>query len=138
MDVVQDTFIKAYTNLRSFNSKYKFSSWIYRIAHNESINTLKKIKKNISLENNQWVEQIAGNEKSADKMIEEEEVKISLQKYLSMLPAKYQEVLVLFYLEEKSYEEISDILRISTGTVGTWISRAKKELKTRYTKREEE
>ena len=56
-DVVQEAFIKAFINLKGFNTKKKFSSWIYRIVHNQAINYLKKYQKEISLEDNQWLEQ---------------------------------------------------------------------------------
>jgi len=107
-DVVQESFIKAYINLNSFNTKKKFSSWIYRIVHNESINMIKKYKKEISLDE-----------------IDAKEIIAKAQNCLSQMPIIYSEPLALYYLEEKSYEEISDILRIPMGTVATRINRAK-------------
>ena len=55
-DIVQSAFIKAFINLKGFNVKKKFSSWLYRIVHNEAINFIKKYKKEISLEDNLWIE----------------------------------------------------------------------------------
>lgn len=120
-DVVQETFIKAYINLKSFNPKKKFSSWIYRIAHNEAINILNKTKKHVRIRE--------GIEFESDINVEDEffkkELKHIVHKCLGQLPILYREPLTLFYLEEKSYEEISDILRLPVGTVGVRINRAK-------------
>lgn len=120
-DVVQESFIKAYVNLKGFNVKRKFSSWIYRIVHNEAINSIKKNKKQISL--TQEIELDSGVNLE-DEIIKKELLR-DTQYCLSRMPIIYREPLSLFYLEEKSYEEISDILRIPINTVGTRINRAK-------------
>ncbi len=128
-DVVQEAFIKAFVNLKGFNTKKKFSSWIYRIVHNEAINQLKRSKKITPLSGQKWLEgKIKSNddlEKEFLKKEEKETIRLNLEK----LPLKYSEPLALFYFEEKSYDEISDILRVPMGTVGTRISRGKKLLR---------
>jgi RNA polymerase sigma-70 factor (ECF subfamily) len=128
-DVVQDTFIKAYINLRSFKLNKQFSSWIYRIAHNETINAIKKSAKTSTFSelditgDSFAVSYSFGN--AIDKMFLKKEV----QQCLKTLDVKYSEVILLYFFENLSYEEISDILRIPTSTVGVRISRAKKILK---------
>ncbi len=128
-DAVQETFIKAFVNLRSFNIKKKFSSWIYRIAHNEAINTIKKYKKEIFLSEKGWAKNLFVHEEYLHEKISNKEIKEYLVNCLSGLPLKYREPITLFYLEEKSYKEISNILRLSIGGVGARINRAKKMLK---------
>ena len=120
-DVVQETFIKAYVNLNGFNVKKKFSSWIYRIAHNEAMNVLKKDKKQFSL--GEYVE-IDSNIDLEENLIKKE-LKTQTQRCLKQMSVIYREPLSLYFLEDKTYEEISDILRIPMGTVGTRINRAK-------------
>jgi RNA polymerase sigma-70 factor, ECF subfamily len=124
-DVVQEGFIKAYINLNGFNTKKKFGSWIYRIVHNEAMNMLNKHKKQQPMN-----EQI--NFESGINL-EDDFIKNELVSHthhcLKQIPIIYKEPLSLFYLEEKSYEEISDILRIPIGTVGTRINRAKGMMK---------
>lgn len=120
-DIVQNTFIKAYINLNGFNIKKKFSSWIYRIAHNEAINLLNKYKKQLSL--NQDMDLDSGI--SLEDRLIEKELKNRAHFCLGQIPLHYREPLSLYFLEEKSYEEISDILRIPVNTVGTRINRAK-------------
>lgn len=128
--IVQDTFIKSYINLSGFDSHKKFSSWIYRIAHNEALNIIKKGRKEVPL----LVELEFASEEDLIKSFEEKETSEQVRKYLNALPLIYSEILNLFYLEEKSYQEISDILRIPVGTVAIRLSRAKKLMKNLWTK----
>jgi RNA polymerase sigma-70 factor (ECF subfamily) len=128
-DVVQDTFIKSFENLKSFNTERKFSSWIYRIAHNESINRIKKNGREIFNVDFDFLKELMPPDTAPDVEFERNEINESLRKSMEMLPVKFREVLTLYYLENKSYDEISDILRISIGTVGTWINRGKAKLK---------
>jgi len=121
LDVVQESFIKAYVNLNGFDTKKKFGSWIYRIVHNEAMNSAKKFIKEIPL--------MQDMDFKSDEDIEYEfskkEIVEKAQKCLDQMPALYSEPLALYYLEDTSYEEISDILRIPMGTVATRINRAK-------------
>jgi RNA polymerase sigma-70 factor, ECF subfamily len=131
-DVVQNSFVKAYMNLRGFDTKKKFSSWIYRIVHNEAINAIKKKHKEISLDDNDWIKNIADGKESAEEEISRAQTMTVLRQHLQDMPVTYSEPLELFYIEEKSYEEISDILHLPMGTVGTRISRGKMALKKIY------
>ncbi|HBA46121.1 MAG: RNA polymerase, sigma-24 subunit, ECF subfamily [Candidatus Nomurabacteria bacterium GW2011_GWA2_43_66] len=124
-DIVQESFIKAFINLNSFNIKKKFSSWIYRIVHNQAINLAKKYQKETPLLEN-W--DFKSND-DIEKDFEEKETKEKVEKCLKEIPLLYSEPLSLHYIDEKSYEEISDILRIPMGTVATRINRAKKLMK---------
>lgn len=125
LDVVQEGFIKAYINLNSFNIKKKFSSWIYRIVHNEAMTLINKSKRNILM--NDEIEYDSGVNLE-DEIIKGELIN-KTHDCLDKTPILYKEPLTLFYLDEKSYEEISDILRIPINTVGTRISRAKRIMK---------
>jgi len=120
-DVVQESFIKAYINLNSFNTKLKFSSWIYRIVHNQAINLINKHKKEKPLFENIDFDSGINIEEDYSR----EETREMIKACLDEMPIIYKGPLSLFYLEEKSYTEISDILRIPIGTVGTRINRAK-------------
>ncbi len=124
-DAVQDGFISAYINLNSFNTQKKFSSWLYRIVHNKAMDILKKQNKQSPMPEN--LDFDSGTD------LEEEFIKNEIinhaQNCLAEMEMLYKTPLSLFYLEEKSYEEISDILRIPVNTVGTRISRAKQIMK---------
>ena len=125
VDIVQNSFIKAFINLNSFNIKNKFGSWIYRIVHNEALNLIKKYPGETPLLDN--------FDFKSDEDIEEnfikQETKSQVEKCLKEIPLLYSEPLSLYYIDDKSYEEISDILRIPMGTVAIRISRAKKLMK---------
>ena len=130
-DIVQDVFLKVYKNLNGYDSRLKFSSWIYRIAHNEAVNWLRKNTKykKESIEQSEYLE----NTLSDDTDIAEKlDLKVSLEKAnraINQLPEKYKEVMILKFVEEKSYEEISDILRKPINTIGVLINRGRKLLK---------
>jgi len=120
-DVVQESFIKAFINLNGFDTKKKFSSWIYRIVHNEAINIVKKYQKELPILEDFDFQDDA----SIESNFEKKETVAMVKKCLEKIQILYSEPLALFYIDEKSYEEISDILRIPMGTVATRISRAK-------------
>lgn len=126
-DVVQETFIKAYQNLRGFNPKYKFSSWIYRIAHNEAMNAVKKNRRLIDKALDDLPE-ISYNP-DFEQIVDTSLLKGRIQECLSELEPKYREVIQLIFFENMKYDEVSDILHIPTSTVGVWLLRAKKKLK---------
>lgn len=128
-DAVQNTFIKAYENLQGFNTSKKFSSWIYRIAHNEAINEAKKYSKEIEGTNIIWSLFKSKEKFQPENEAEKELIKKRVGEYLEKLPVKYKEVLILYYLEEMKYEEISEIMRVPVNTIGTWLVRGKQELK---------
>ena len=124
-DVVQESFIKAFVNLKSFNTKKKFSSWIYRIVHNEAVNYLKRSKKVIPFAGREWLADKVKSGTDLENDFLKTQEREAVGRALEKLSLEYCEPLVLFYFEEKSYGEISEILRIPVGTVGTRINRGK-------------
>lgn len=120
-DIVQSTFIKAFINLQSFDNKKKFSSWLYRIAHNEAINEISKRGREVPFEENFDIQ----SDEDIENNFEKKEVELKIKKCINKMPLIYSEPIVLYSIEDKSYEEISDILRIPMGTVATRINRAK-------------
>jgi len=135
-DIVQDVFISAFQNINDFDSSLKFSSWIYRIAHNAFVNGLKKQQKSplLGLDLDTLVSHAVVYEDPIAQEKEYEEMKKMIAIGLEGVKSKYREVLVLHYLEEFSYKEISDILQIPTGTVGIRVMRGKDALKKIYEK----
>lgn len=129
-DIVQEVFIKAFVNIKSFDTGKKFSSWIYRIAHNEFINAIKKKKseKLMFFDFDLLFPHPAARE-SADSLVVNNSLRLMLEKCLGGLNAKYREPLVLFYFEDLDYKEIAEILHIPASTVGVRLSRGKAMLK---------
>jgi len=132
-DILQDVFLKAYRNLQSYDTARKFSSWIYRIAHNEAVNFIKRraLKRFIPWEDIAATKdklEMMSFEEGADKAWLRKEIGKEVNVALDKMPFKYKQVLVLRYFSDKSYEEISEILGKPMNTVGTLISRAKQKL----------
>lgn len=129
-DVVQDTFIKTYQNIQSFDTARRFSPWIYRIAHNELVNALKKrsASRTFFVDLDTVFPHLPAND-TADSMALERDLRESLDAELQKLDAKYREPLVLYYLEGMDYREISEILQIPVSTVGVRLARGRAFLK---------
>ncbi|MCB9295579.1 MAG: sigma-70 family RNA polymerase sigma factor [Lewinellaceae bacterium] len=128
-DVLQEAFLKIWKNLNAFDPALKLSSWLYRIVHNQAISCLRRKRsfgkdKKEAFDDKRFSdlpdEGPAGNPEAM------EETGRHIHEILDELPLKYKEVLVLKFLENMSYEEISDVLKIPEGTVATRINRAKK------------
>ncbi len=129
-DIVQEIFIKAYENIQSFNTKMKFSPWLYRIAHNEFVNALrKKGRLPLSLFEFDILFPHLLAKETANFETNAREIKNMLDKCLDKLNPKYREPLVLYYFEDMSYQEIAEILHIPISTVGVRLSRGKNILK---------
>lgn len=129
-DLAEEVLTSSYINLRGFDTTKKFSSWLYRIAHNKAIDYFKKKKPVISVKTDvDWMENIASEEKLAEELEIEKETKKEIVETVNKLEIKYREVIWLYFFENKSYEEISDILQIPTTNVGVLLNRAKKKLK---------
>ena len=133
-DLLQEVFLKVYKNLNDYDADFSFNSWIYRIAHNEAIIFFRKQKsrpETVNPQNDEGVDYL--NIIPSDIDLRGDYVKKELarkvRKLINKLPEKYRAVLVLKFLEEKNYNEISDILQTPSGTVATLIHRAKIQFK---------
>lgn len=126
-DVLQNTFIKVFSNIGNFKGESKLYSWMYRIATNESLTFIKqKAKKNkISTEelNTKIIDNLA-----ADVYFEGDEIQIKLQKAIALLPTKQQLVFKMKYFEELKYEEIAVILDTSVGALKASYHHAVKKI----------
>jgi len=128
-DVLQEIFLKIWKNLNRFDNSLKFSSWAYRIAHNTTVSEWKKSKsygKDQQIKINDELFQNLPSRIDLTKEFQKENNNKEIRKILNVLPKKYSDVLVLKFLEEKNYNEISDILKKPSGTIATLIHRAKK------------
>ena len=131
-DILQEIFIKIYRNLNDFNDKYKFSTWVYRIARNETISHYRKNNakdKDLAIDVEDDVFERIAADLDIEKDIRNKEMRIVINKALGRINKKYREVITLRFLEDKDYKEISYILKKPTGTIATWLNRAKEELR---------
>lgn len=133
-DILQNVFLKIYKNMYEFDISLSFSSWAYRIAHNEMVDWYRreKIRTTVSLDDD-LVERIIEEGDGVLEKVSGDEQKKYIQKIIAELPEIYQDIILLRYFEDKSYDEIADILMIPPGTVATHLSRGKKKLKELFT-----
>ncbi len=136
-DLVQDVFIKTYTNIQSFDTEKRFSPWIYRIAHNTFVNELKrKERTGFGFFDTDTILPLLPAKETSDSESLQAELSKEMNECLDQLPHKYREVIILHYFETQSYLEISDILQIPVTTVGVRMMRAREKLKELYQAKE--
>jgi len=134
-DLVQESFIKAFNSLSSYSTSYAFSTWLYKIATNHTIDYLRKrklpttsINKPVSVRDGELEIELPDSTYRPDQHIIEDQKKNLIQQAISQLPEKYQRVIVMRHQQEKSYEEIARELDIPLGTVKAHIFRAREIL----------
>lgn len=134
-DLVQESFTKAFDNLSSYNTDYAFSTWLYRIATNHTIDYLRKkklktvsIDKKIRTKEGEMEMSLPDEEFKTDRKIIQDQRKQIIQHAIKNLPDKYQRVIELRHMESYSYQEIADELDMPLGTVKAHIFRARELL----------
>ena len=130
-DILQESFIKAYSNLNDYDSSYSFSTWIYRIAHNETMGHFRKQKNRphaVGDEASLYLFETIPDELDIAGDVDMKLRGRAVATALTKLKPHYREVIVLRFFENKSYDEIGNILRLPHGTVATYIARGKAEL----------
>ncbi|MBD3232626.1 MAG: sigma-70 family RNA polymerase sigma factor [candidate division Zixibacteria bacterium] len=135
-DLVQETFIKAFSSLASYRSEYRFSTWLYKIAANNSIDFLRKKKMNlysidrpIETKNGSVNLELPDYSHNPERDYRSKIKRNLIQEAIEALPPKYREVIELRHQEERSYEEIALKLDVPVGTVKARIFRARELLK---------
>lgn len=113
-DVLQNTFIKAWNNLEDFRCESKISTWLYRIAINESLDFKRRQKDVTSIDNQ---DDSVANTLMADEFFDGEETHAQLQQAISMLPNIQRTVFNMRYFDEMKYSEMSEILKTSEGAL---------------------
>ena len=140
-DLTQEAFMKAFNSLSSFNDEFAFSTWLMKIASNNCIDFLRKrklrtysIHEPIQYKDEKIEIDIPDHEPTPEKQLLQSERAKMIQSAIDELPERYRYVILLRHKEEKSYEEISEILNLPLGTVKAQIFRAReilnKKLKT--------
>lgn len=134
-DLVQESFIKAFSALPSYSAEYAFSTWLYKIATNHTIDYLRKkklptfsIDKPIQTKDGALEYEVPDVTYRPDRHIVTDQRKELIQEAINTLPEKYYRVIVLRHQQEKSYEEIAQELDLPLGTVKAHIFRARKLL----------
>ncbi len=132
-DVTQNTFIKAWKGLENFREDAKLFTWLYRIGTNESITFLNKKKKeqNVSIDD---VQQSLANTLQSDTYFSGDEIQLKLQQALLTLPEKQRLVFNMKYYDDMKYEEISEVLGTSVGSLKASYHHAVKKIESFFDK----
>ncbi|TDQ40696.1 RNA polymerase sigma factor SigW [Aureibacillus halotolerans] len=140
-DMAQEAFIRAYVNIHTYDTSKKFSTWLYRIATNVSIDRMRKKKPDFSLdaevhgtEGLDMYSQLSSEDPLVEEQVESLELQGWIQEEIMGLPLKYRSAVVLKYIEDLSLKEISDILDLPINTVKTRIRRGREALRKRLGK----
>jgi RNA polymerase sigma-70 factor (ECF subfamily) len=130
-DFAQDVFIKAFNNLKSFEGRSAFSTWIFRIGYNQAINTKNREKEYVSLADDE--DGAGGYAARADETPEVEHLKTvikgAVREAVKELPEKYRICIDLSFFYDKTYDEIENITGIPVNTIKSHVLRAKKILR---------
>jgi RNA polymerase sigma factor (sigma-70 family) len=134
-DLTQEAFIKAFSSLKSFNEEFAFSTWLYKIATNNSIDYIRKkklqmysIDKPIESKDSDFTFELPDETAEADKDLISNQRARLIREAIDQLPEKYRMVIRLRHAEERSYEEIAKVLKLPIGTVKAHIFRARELL----------
>jgi len=140
-DLVQETFIKAFSSLKSYNPNYRFTTWLYKIAANSSIDHIRKKKiqtysldQPVNTKDGQMSIEVADMSYHPEKDLSDKRTHLSITDAINSLPEKYMQVIHMRHREDKSYEEIARILMVPVGTVKARIFRARELLKKKLKK----
>ncbi|HUE96603.1 MAG TPA: sigma-70 family RNA polymerase sigma factor [Longimicrobiaceae bacterium] len=139
-DLAQETFVKVFNRLDSYNPKYKFSSWIFKIASNLSIDHLRKKELHtVSLDGSRHARtdeeiessriSVATSDENPEELLEAKELGNEIEEAIGQLRAEYRTAIMLRHVEGRPYEEIAEIMDVPLGTVKTYIHRARTELR---------
>jgi len=135
-DISQEAFLRAFQSLSHFNPSYKFSTWLYQITLNIIRDRFKKKELNyvsldmpVEKDDSEFYPQPADFALNPEQIIDKQENTQDIQKAILSLPLKYREIIVLRHLQDLSYIEIANILRLPAGTVKVRLYRAREQLK---------
>jgi RNA polymerase sigma factor (sigma-70 family) len=135
-DLVQETFIKAFSSLKSYNSNFRFTTWLYKIAANSSIDFIRKkklqtysIDEPLLTRNGQVNIELPDLSFHPERSLSAKQKQLSIGEAINSLPEKYRQVIIMRHQEDKSYEQIAALLHVPVGTVKARIFRARELLK---------
>ena len=134
LDVTQEVFIKVYNSLERYSSDYKFSTWLYRIAHNAAIDFMRKnsvSQQSIEAENSDgtYQLQIESPNPSPEQEREQSEWRREIESVVKCLPTVYRELILLRHAQDLSYDEIAEITNLPLGTVKNRLFRAREMMR---------
>ncbi len=144
-DMAQETFIKAFNSLKSFQGKSRFGTWLYRVASNICLDEIRRRKRRISTisihqpletDDSEVEKEIADVRPTVEALYEQKELSLYIQTLLDQMKPEHRAVIILRDMMGLSYDEIGEVLDCSTGTVKSRLSRARTIFRNNFIKRE--
>jgi len=137
LDLTQEIFIKIYASLSRYRPEFKFSTWIYKIAHNAAIDHLRRNtgrERSINGGTEAEPQQLAIESKglSPEQQSEREERRIEIESVVRLLPTAYRELIVLRHSQDLTYEEIVEVTGLPLGTVKNRLFRAREMMRQQF------
>jgi RNA polymerase sigma-70 factor (ECF subfamily) len=138
LDLTQDVFIKVYNSLGRYRAEYKFSTWIYRIAHNASVDHIRRRaaahgqSRTAALQGETCELPIASAELNPEQGWEREERRAEIETIVRELPTSYRELIILRHSHDLSYDEISEVMNLPLGTVKNRLFRAREMMRSKF------
>jgi len=140
LDLTQEIFIKIYGSLSRYRPEFKFSTWIYKIAHNSAVDHLRRSSTReqalvIGSEGNQYELPLESNKLSPEQESERKERRLEIESVARSLPAAYRELIVLRHSQDLTYEEIVEVTGLPLGTVKNRLFRAREMMRQQFIER---
>ena len=140
LDVTQEVFIKVYNSLNRYSAEYKFSTWLYRIAHNAAIDYMRRnsvSQQSIEAENadGTYQLQIESPQPNPEQMRERSEWRAEIEAVVKCLPTVYRELILLRHTQDLSYDEIAEVMNLPLGTVKNRLFRAREMMRELFVER---
>ena len=137
LDLTQEIFIKVYSSLERYRAEFKFSTWIYKIAHNAAIDHLRRSATReqslvVGTEGDQFDLPIESSRLSPEQESERRERRGEIETVVRALPANYRELIVLRHSQDLSYEEIVEVTGLPLGTVKNRLFRAREMMRQQF------
>ena len=140
LDVTQEVFIKVYNSLSRYSSEYKFSTWLYRIAHNAAIDHIRRNpisgqSLETETEDGAYQLQLESPGPSPEQDRERSEWRVEINNVVKCLPVAYRELITLRHGQDLSYDEIADVTGLPLGTVKNRLFRAREMMRQLFIER---
>jgi RNA polymerase sigma-70 factor (ECF subfamily) len=140
LDLTQEVFIKVYNSLARYRSEFKFSTWIYKIAHNAAIDhlrrhTVREQALSSSIDGERREISIESRRLTPEQESEQKERRSEIECVVQLLPATYRELIVLRHSHDLSYDEIAEVTGLPLGTVKNRLFRAREAMRDQLVQR---
>ncbi len=137
LDLTQEIFIKVYSSLKRYRAEFKFSTWIYKIAHNAAVDHLRRSATReqslvVGSEGDNFDLPVESGRLSPEQESERKERRIEIEAVVRALPANYRELIILRHSQDLSYEEIVEVTGLPLGTVKNRLFRAREMMRQQF------